>query len=362
MDSLSEALRRAYPINTAIVNRRRESDTSPAKHPKNENHSLNDLQTIEDDLLDLRRNGQYREIQDYIERSSVNSLSTENICIHYIASKYQTGFSAQHFIEFYKEALNSYSSAVIYESFFNQSRFSLSDLGINSPIGLLHFPTTGGTSIRNYVRSSDSSSPYIHFGHRIVIDSDDCVEGEHFQKGIPNGRIVSLNRRLISSCFIFFTVRNIFAYFYSLAQIMEMELNRVIHLAMEEEEGLLTRRMIFNMPFAQPSGDLVADWVVRTEYLAEDLRALSKAVPLVVDLGPARNVRSKGDYRDAYSSTLVDLVSNHWRDDIALYGFDFENGYSDTAVLRGDVRAMKGRVSYKWRDNRLSVANRAIDQ
>ncbi len=323
--------------------------------PVNGGGATSDVAAIERAVTKLRKQRDYAGIIRFVEDNKIDPLISRDTALCFIAAKNVTGFRRLEYVALYKRLFRTFPTSVFFESFMAQDKVALTELDVSRPTGFLHFPTTGGTSIRKYVTSSAPSAPYIHFGHRVVLDAEDCIEGRDFQGGIPNGRIVPLNRKALAPCFVFSAVRNIFTYFHSQSQIAGIDLDRLVKTAVEAESGLLTRRMIFSFPFAQPSGDLVVDWIIRTEHLAEDLAALSSAVPLNVALGPAQNARGKGDYRKAFTPELVDLVTRHWSDDIALYGFDFENGYADDAILRGDVRPLRDRVSYRWRDNTLTV-------
>lgn len=71
------------------------------------------------------------------------------------------------------------------------------------------------------------------------------------------------------------------------------------------------------------SGRLLVDFVGRFERLAEDFHHVCQLLGLPCQLGHHNRSRHR-DYREYYDPESIDLVRRHFRDEIELFGYDFE--------------------------------------
>ena len=69
-------------------------------------------------------------------------------------------------------------------------------------------------------------------------------------------------------------------------------------------------------------GNLIVDFVGRYETLAEDFEQICRKLHLDLRL-PHRNKSAHDDYRSYYNPRTVDLIREHFREDIELFGYDF---------------------------------------
>jgi hypothetical protein len=73
------------------------------------------------------------------------------------------------------------------------------------------------------------------------------------------------------------------------------------------------------------AGGLLLDFTGRFESLDADWQTLCDQLGIPQQPLPRRNVTGHGDYREYYDAALRDLVAQHWRRDIELFGYRFDN-------------------------------------
>jgi hypothetical protein len=71
------------------------------------------------------------------------------------------------------------------------------------------------------------------------------------------------------------------------------------------------------------SGTLLMDFCGRFESLDEDWRTICSRLDIPHRELPRRNTTRHRHYRDYYTASLRELVAQHWRRDIALFGYTF---------------------------------------
>jgi hypothetical protein len=74
-------------------------------------------------------------------------------------------------------------------------------------------------------------------------------------------------------------------------------------------------------------GKLLLDFTGRFESLEADWQTLCTRLDIPHRPLPRRNVTSHRDYREYYDAALHDLVAQHWRRDIELFGYNFDNSH-----------------------------------
>lgn len=77
------------------------------------------------------------------------------------------------------------------------------------------------------------------------------------------------------------------------------------------------------------AGEVIVDFVGRFENLADDFAYISDCLGLDSSI-PFLNQSKHKSYQSYYDSETYDLIAEHFKDDIALLGYDFE-GYQNTA-------------------------------
>jgi hypothetical protein len=71
-------------------------------------------------------------------------------------------------------------------------------------------------------------------------------------------------------------------------------------------------------------GTILADFVGRFETLAEDYQHIADKIGIANPLPHRRQEKARKDYREYYSSELVDLVAQHYNRDIEAFNYRFE--------------------------------------
>jgi len=71
------------------------------------------------------------------------------------------------------------------------------------------------------------------------------------------------------------------------------------------------------------AGDLRADFIGRTERLADDVATIQRELDLPPIAVPHRNARTTGSYRDYYSPASRDRIGEVYAMDVAEFGYDF---------------------------------------
>ena len=75
--------------------------------------------------------------------------------------------------------------------------------------------------------------------------------------------------------------------------------------------------------FVCKNKDVIVDFVGRFETLDDDFAIVCERLGIDVAL-PHTNRTRHGDYREHYDDKLAEIVGQHWRQDIGLFGYDFD--------------------------------------
>lgn len=82
--------------------------------------------------------------------------------------------------------------------------------------------------------------------------------------------------------------------------------------------------------FVCDGDEVIVDYVGRFETLAEDFREVCRRIGVDAEL-PHENRTRHRDYREFYDTRLIERVGEHWRQDVTLFGYEFDG-------LGADVR------------------------
>jgi hypothetical protein len=225
----------------------------------------------------------------------------------------------------------------------------------------------------NSMRHLGTNLPIISAGHRYIVDDENGTISQFpkFNNMIENSQVPYK----ISSQFKTITnIRNIFSWFLSyyngikersnITSWDQMNVERYnftdfIKLISDREDVFPCRKMIFFFPFKQPSGQIGVDWIFRLEHLSEDMIGMSKTMGWEEIVLPRMNMASGSNdmqgYKQYYDDRTIDLVNSTWKDDISLYGFDFDKLYigNEKDYLIGDLQQRKNDVKYSMADGKI---------
>ncbi|MBF0374285.1 MAG: hypothetical protein HQL39_12830 [Alphaproteobacteria bacterium] len=226
----------------------------------------------------------------------------------------------------------------------------------------IHVPKTGGVSLNKALVELNA----LNAGHRQLTRGESGFD-RYYMMSDPS--TLSLPAIAGEGCKIFSSVRNIYAHLFSVYHwarrgwtgswaMHSVWANRYdfegwLLKASENEETWISKGLVFFPLFEEISGELVVDWVLRTESLQDDLNAMCAAWGLDAPAVPHENRGTHGDHRSHYTPRMVDLVENTWADDIRLFGFDFETGYRDGALLHRDTSGAKEGIRYDRTSRRV---------
>jgi len=246
---------------------------------------------------------------------------------------------------------------------FNELKNKLSNLQRYSS-AFVHIPKCGGTSIKSSVFKVGGFT----IGHRALASEDEFQPNDYYVLGDAP----FISSKLLSSVPKLISVRNIYpfltSYYFDAKRVIYANIadsiaaNRYrfddfIKYLSDKEHGWPCRHLLYFQCFEHPSGRLAVDWILRLEEAGSKFSAFCKFIgaakcPTVEH----KNKNTQGDYRTFYSDKAIGMVERTWADDIRLFGFSFDNGYSENAILNGDVRILRDDVNYSIADHRLSIA------
>jgi hypothetical protein len=122
-----------------------------------------------------------------------------------------------------------------------------------------------------------------------------------------------------------------------------------------------SRRLIHCQVFST-GGNLVVDWVNRTETLDEDLALLAAKLGVRYTRKEKQRVsRKKKDYQYYYTDSLIELVYETWKQEIRLFGFEFDGIDLDNALIKKEISpAQKEQVTYSLESNCVFLNGREL--
>ncbi len=248
----------------------------------------------------------------------------------------------------------------------------LMELGLRRPgLAYIHIPKTGGTYLAQL--ESDKNpviSPIRHLGHVCIVE-DKTAPSVYPPEGFTNPHI--MEKKELRDYFIVSTVRNPFAFLVSYASHAggwnpnyrdtchydysnaNKSFDYLLKTIADREHPWPSRKFIHFQLFCD-SGDFLADWLNRTETLDNDLRDLARYLNINYRKRPKQRIGSNKDYRVYYNDELIDLVRQTWRDELELFGYDFDGIKGGSLSFKRRIsRREKESVKYFWKDDCLAI-------
>jgi hypothetical protein len=236
----------------------------------------------------------------------------------------------------------------------------------------IHIPKTGGT----FVAQAENGGHGIIFpmrplGHATLVDRDWEL---FWDVPAPFGEAQAIPLSEVDQQIVFSNVRNIFSFLVSYLHhaagrvaryrnehhydfsIANRGFDYLVKSISDRELIWPSRKFVHYQLFSQPSGISVVDWINCTATLDRDLRDMAQYFAIGYRAGKPQREGPRADYRSYYSDALVDLVSETWRREIALFGFNFDEPGSRYSPLELALRVKASR--YVLRNDRFVVRQR----
>lgn len=242
----------------------------------------------------------------------------------------------------------------------------------------IHIPKTGGTYLAQLETDKEPVIwPIKGLGHCCVADKSISVPDDYPPRiGYKDKPIYDQNE--LKNYFVFSTVRNIFDWLVSYwghagggkynpkyrshehydYDVAKKGFEYLVKTIANREDKWPSRKFIHFAVFSY-HGDLIVDWINRTETLDEDLRALAKYKNLrYVRKEKQRVGVRKIDYRSYYNDELIELVYKTWGRELKLFGYTFEGLDIETAVLKRKIESsQKTDIKYFWDTDQMFIKN-----
>lgn len=84
-----------------------------------------------------------------------------------------------------------------------------------------------------------------------------------------------------------------------------------------------TQKVLQKKFISDKQGNIIVDFVGRYENLQADFQKVCAKLGIAEELLPHLNQSDRRDYRDYYNKRTKHLISEHFREDIELFGYDF---------------------------------------
>jgi hypothetical protein len=242
-----------------------------------------------------------------------------------------------------------------------------------SRVAYIHIPKTGGTYLSQLESNREpviSSLRYL--GHTYVVDKEGVPNPLYSSRDLKNSKKVILLRD-IKRYTVVSTVRNIFDWLVSYAAhaggwnpkyrdsdhydfyAANKGFDYLVKTIADREDLWPNRKFIHCQLFCN-NGQLVTDWINRTETLDDDLAELALTAKIVYNPRPKQRIGTHRGYREYYTDSLVELVYRTWGRELRLFGYDFKGPISVSNLLYRSIdKRMKKSVRYYWADDRLFV-------
>jgi len=244
----------------------------------------------------------------------------------------------------------------------------------------LHIPKTAGTYIAQLETKNKSTIfPIRYLRHAYIIDRPNEINKIYLEHDLKSARSSVVSRSQLKKCFVFSNVRNIFDWLVSYAshaggwnpkyrdknhydyELANKGFSALLKAMANRKKQWPGRRFIFSQLFSS-SGDLIVDWINRTEVLNTDLKKMASYIKCSYKQKKKQRVsKRKRDYHSYYNAKLIKLVRKTWGRELKLFGYSFDGLNSKNAVLSGRVtKKQKQNIKYFWDSDRLVINGKEI--
>ena len=243
-----------------------------------------------------------------------------------------------------------------------------------SKLAYIHVPKTGGSylgQLESDLKSVITSTYFL--GHTYVIEKAGVPNPIYYPRDLKLSKknVILLNK--IERYLVVSTVRNIFDWLVSYAghaggwhyryrdpehydfEAANKSFDFLVKTIANREDLWPNRKFIHCQLFCN-NGQLVSDWINRTETLDDDLAALAAMAEVNYTPRPKQRVGNRRDYRKYYTDSLIKLVYETWGRELKLFGYDFEHAEGSFGLLNRSIdKKTKKSICYSWSDDKLSV-------
>ena len=235
----------------------------------------------------------------------------------------------------------------------------------------IHVPKTGGTSLGQLESlAAPALWPVLHLGH-VAVRSKESHNCSYPPTGFSKRRTVPAD--VLSQRLVFSFCRNIFDWLVSYAahaggwnpryrdtnhhdyRNVKAGFDYLLKTIANREAPWPCRKMI-HFPIFSEDGELIVNWLCRTERLDEDLGELARYAGCTYTPCRRQRVGRHEDYRNYYTDDLIDLVSETWGLELQLFGYDFDGPRDDIAILPRQIHEeLRASIRYHWETNHASI-------
>ena len=236
----------------------------------------------------------------------------------------------------------------------------------------LHVPKTGGTYLaQNETNRRPIIRPMKYIGHYFVVASLDTPRPVFPPAGFRPTFIVE--KRALEPYFVFTTVRNPYSFLVSYLwhagglnpkyhnpnhydfTNARKGFDYLLKAISDRDEPWPSRKFIHAQLFCD-DGDLIVDWINRTEFLDSDLTTMVRHLNIKYNPKQPQRVARTDDYRSYYTDELVNIVQRIWGRELRLFGYDFDGQSTEkTALCHMVTPQQKKSIHYYWENDLLQI-------
>ena len=230
-------------------------------------------------------------------------------------------------------------------------------------LAFIHIPKTGGTYIGRLKLNRNLNC----LGHSCVINTD-RQKPSRYPPSI--GILRTIPYKEISKYYVFSVVRNPFDWLVSYAahaggwnpvycdknHYDYIRANKgfdyLVKSIVDRTDTWPNRNLLFFQLFCD-DGKFIIDRLLKTETLDVDLSILASAFGITYNKIPKQRVGIHDKYKTYYTDHLIDIVQNTWKQELNLFGYDFEGTIESNIPFNESID--KTKYSYNHTENIIEI-------
>lgn len=230
-------------------------------------------------------------------------------------------------------------------------------------VAFIHIPKTGGT----YVGKVYENLNYL--GHSCVINTKEEQKPSRYPPAI--GILRTVYYKEISDYYVFSIVRNPFEWLVSYAahaggwnpiycdknHYDYINANKgfdyLVKSIADRTDTWPNRNLLFFQLFSD-DGKFITDRLLKTETLDADLSILASDFNIVYKKINRQRVGVHDKYKTYYTDRLIDIVQNIWKQELNLFGYDFDGVIESNIPFNRSINKIK--YSYNYTENIIEIA------